>query len=226
MKKLIKYIVFIVYFSFGILSYAGSYEDFFTAIVNDEPAKVRALLERGFDPNTINPDGIHGLFLAVSSDAQKTATLLINWPKTKVEWRNSKDESPLMMASIKGHTELVKLLIAKDADVNKTGWAPLHYAASRAQKTIIEILLEHSAYIDAESPNGSTPLMMAAMYGNADCVRLLLESGADPTLKNQLGLSASEFAQRVSRDDSVALIDAAVKKWNQPKTSSPAKGSQ
>jgi hypothetical protein len=224
MKKLIKYIVFIVYFSFIILSHAGSYEDFFTAIVNDEPAKVRALLERGFDPNTINPDGIHGLFLAVSSDAQKTATLLINWPKTKVEWRNSKDESPLMMASIKGHTDLVKLLIAKDADVNKTGWTPLHYAASRAQKTIIEILLDHSAYIDAESPNGSTPLMMAAMYGNADCVRLLLEAGADPTLKNELRLSALNFAQRAGRDDSVALIDAAVKKWSQPKTSSPATG--
>lgn len=226
MKKLKKYIVFIAYFSFGILSHAGSYEDFFTAIVNDQPAKVSALLERGFDPNTINPDGIHGLFLAVSSGAQKTASLLINWPKTKVEWRNSNDESPLMMASIKGHTELVKLLIAKDADVNKTGWTPLHYAASSAKKNIIELLLEHSAYIDAESPNGSTPLMMAAMYANADCVRLLLESGADPTLKNQLGLSASEFAQRVSREDSLALIQAAVMKWNQPKTSSPLKLSQ
>jgi len=226
MKKYIKYIVFIVYFSFGILSHAGSYEDFFTAIVNDQPAKVSALLERGFDPNTINPDGIHGLFLAVNSGAQKTATLLINWTKTKVEWRNSKDESPLMMASIKGHTELVKLLISKDADVNKTGWTPLHYAASSAQKNIIEILLEHSAYIDAESPNGSTPLMMAAMYGNAECVRLLLESGADPTLKNELRLSALNFAQRAGRDDSVALIEAAVKKWNQPKTSSPAKGTQ
>jgi ankyrin repeat protein len=100
----------------------------------------------------------------------------------------------------------------------------LHYAASRAQKTIIEILLDHSAYIDAESPNGSTPLMMAAMYGNADCVRLLLEAGADPTLKNELRLSALNFAQRAGRDDSVALIDAAVKKWSQPKTSSPATG--
>jgi ankyrin repeat protein len=98
----------------------------------------------------------------------------------------------------------------------------LHYAASRAQKTIIEILLDHSAYIDAESPNGSTPLMMAAMYGNAECVRLLLDGGADPTLINQAGLTASDFAKRVSRLDSVALIEAAVKKWNQPKSCFPA----
>jgi len=109
---------------------------------------------------------------------------LIEWPKTQVEWRSDKDESPLMLAAIKGHVDLVNQLIAKDADVNKTGWTPLHYAASRGPRlAVIRILLEHSAYIDAESPNGSTPLMMAAMYGNAECVKMLLEAGADPTVK-------------------------------------------
>jgi uncharacterized protein len=174
---------------------------------------VTRLLQRGFDPNTISPKGVHGLFLAVQSDALKTAGVLINWPKTQVEWRSDKDESPLMLAALKGHVDLVNQLIAKEADVNKTGWTPLHYAASGARRPILLILLEHSAYIDAESPNGSTPLMMAAMYGDVECVKLLLESGADPTLQNQQGLSASDFARRVSQMESLAVIDTAVSLW-------------
>ena len=217
MRNTIKSLVLIVISLFSGLSHGGSYDDFFKAIPMDDARTVSALLQRGFDPNTINPKGIHGLFLAVQSDALKSATVLINWPKTQVEWRSDKDESPLMLASIKGHVDLVKQLIAKDADVNKTGWTPLHYAASGAKVEVMTILLEHSAYIDAESPNGSTPLMMAAMYGNAQSVQTLLEAGADPTLKNQQGLNAADFARRVPRPDSLALIDAAVSQWDKAK---------
>jgi hypothetical protein len=170
-------------------------------------------LKRGFDANTINPDGVHGLFLALQLDAFKVAHTLIQWPSTRVEWRNDKDESPLMIASIKGRTDLMKALIAKDADVNKTGWTPLHYAASGQQTDVVELLLEHSAYIDAESPNGSTPLMMAAMYGKESLVSLLLDAGADPSLKNHLGLSAADFAKRAGRVSTGLLLEAAVIEW-------------
>ena len=213
MRNALKSFVLIVFSLFSNWTKAGSYEDYFKAIPLDDVRTVTQLLQRGFDPNTIGPKGHHGLFLAVQSDALKTATVLIHWPKTQIEWRSEKDESALMLASIKGHVDLVHQLIAKDADVNKPGWTPLHYAASGAKPQIMRILLEHSAYIDAESPNGSTPLMMAAMYGNAECVKILLDAGADPSLKNQLGLTASDFARQVARLDSLSLIEAAVLEW-------------
>ena len=213
MRNALKSLVLIVFSLFSNWSKAGSYEDYFKAIPLDDVRTVTQLLQRGFDPNTIGPKGLHGLFLAVQSDALKTATALIQWPKTQIEWRSEKDESALMLASIKGHVDLVHQLIAKDADVNKPGWTPLHYAASGAKPLIMRILLEHSAYIDAESPNGSTPLMMAAMYGNAECVKILLDAGADPSLKNQLGLTASDFARQFARLDSLSLIEATVLEW-------------
>jgi ankyrin repeat protein len=45
-----------------------------------------------------------------------------------------------------------------------------------------------------KGPGGSTPLMYAALYGDADSVRLLLKSGADPNLRNDAGATALMWA--------------------------------
>jgi uncharacterized protein len=198
-------------FSLVNLAKAGSFEDFFTAIKRDDPGTIKALLARGFDANTLDPQGQHGLYLAMREPSHKAAQVLIDWPKTDVNILNAKGESPLMLAILKGQQEVVDQLLKKGADVNKTGWTPLHYAASSGQVTMIGQLLENNAYIDAESPNGTTPLMMAAMYGSTAAVKLLLDEGADPQLKNQQGLSALDFAQRGKRPDAAAAIGAYIR---------------
>lgn len=202
-------------------AWAGSYEDFFKAIKTDQVGVIESLLQRGFDPNTVNPQGIPGLMLAVQEASLKTANLLLAWPGTRVEVRNDRDESVLMLAAIQGHLSLVQKLVEKDADVNKTGWTPLHYAATRSRLEVMNFLLEHSAYIDAESPNGTTPLMMAAMYGTPEAVLLLIQAGADPTVKNQLGLTALDFAQQAQRHEALALIRASLTHWPSPQNPKP-----
>lgn len=204
--KNIKKIAFLYVFIGFSFCYAGSYDDFFTAIRQDDANTVASLLRRGFDANTLNPAGEHGLVLAVRESALKVASVLLDWPKTQVEVRTGKDESPLMLASLKGLTDLCQKLIDKGADVNKPGWAPLHYAATNGHLEVMRLLLEHHAYIDAGSPNASTPLMMAARYGTAAAVELLLDAGADPMLKNDRGMTAIDFAQSVSRQDVAELI--------------------
>ncbi|BEU96765.1 ankyrin repeat domain-containing protein [Acidovorax sp. DW039] len=199
----------------GISALAGSYDDFFTAILRDDPDTITALLQRGFDPNTRDAKGQVGLVIALKQESFKAFAALMSSRQTKVEVRNAQDESPLMLAAIKGNLDAVKQLVARDADVNKTGWAPLHYAASGGTEEHLRIasyLLENHAYIDAASPNGTTPLMMAAQYGSTDMVKLLLEEGADPTLKNRLGLTAVNFAQRVGRTETAAQLAAAIRK--------------
>jgi ankyrin repeat protein len=202
-----KVIAVIGLFCFSNLSQAGAYEDFFKAVKSDNVRTVQALLQRGFDSNTVNPEGIPALMLAVREPSLKVAELLAGWPKTKTELRNDKDESVLMLAALKGYFSLVQKLVEHDADVNKPGWTALHYAASAGHVKIVEYLLEHSAYIDAESPNGTTPLMIAAMYGSPEAVKVLIQSGADLHQKNQLGLSALDFAERGQRQNSKELIE-------------------
>ena len=198
------------------LSQAGSYDDFFRAIKNDHAEVVSTLLNRGFDPDTLNPKGEHGLVLAVREPSLKVIAVLLAWPKINVEVRTQQDESALMLAALQGSTELSKQLIAKGADVNKPGWTPLHYAATHGHLAVMTLLLDQDAYIDAESPNSTTPLMMAAQYGTAAAVKLLLEAGADPLLKNKQGLTALNFAQRGGRPDAIELIASFIRK-TQPK---------
>jgi uncharacterized protein len=202
------YLFVLIWFS---AANAGSYEDFFSAIDRGDSRAVEQLLERGIDPNTPNPAGIPALMLALKLPTPEVATALLARSDIKVEVRNAQDESPLMLAALAGDLAICQTLIKRDADVNKPGWAPLHYAATNSHISVIQLLLNHHAYIDAASPNGSTPLMMAAMYGNASAVKLLLESGADPSLKNDLGLTAIDFAQRVKKPDSVEIIAAFVR---------------
>ena len=194
---------------------AGVYEDFFIAIARDDGDAIAVLLRRGFDPNTRDARGQVGLTMALQEGANKAFAALLASRKVNVEARNARDESPLMMAAIKGNLEAVKALVARDADVNKTGWTPLHYAASAGSAQhakIIALLLENHAYIDAASPNDTTPLMMAAHYGSTEAVQLLLDEGADPLLKNQLGLTATDFALRASRTESAEKIAAAIRR--------------
>lgn len=214
--KHFKLVLYIIVSTCFINAHAGSFEDFFRAIVQDDAKVVAGLLSRGFDPNTVNTDGVPGLLMAVRESSFKVATVLLGNPKIKAEVRNTADESPLMLAALKGELELCQLLIKKGAYVNKPGWAPLHYAATNGHLAVMQLLLDQHAYIDASSPNGTTPLMMAAHYGTVEAVKLLLEAGADVSIKNERQLTALDMALRANRTDAAAVIAAFVR-GSQPK---------
>ncbi|WP_421955248.1 ankyrin repeat domain-containing protein [Polaromonas sp.] len=215
-RNYFKYPIYLIVLIGLNISFAGSYDDFFRAIRMDDAAEVQQLLARGFDPNTLDPQGQHGLLIAIKEPSPKVAKALVDAPKINLNILNRQGESPLMLAALKGQLDLASQMVEKGADVNKTGWTPLHYAASNSNLPLIKLLLENSAYIDAESPNGTTPLMMASMYGSAEAVKLLLEEGADPQLKNQQGMTAIQFAQRANRKDVAELIAKSIRSQRPP----------
>ena len=186
---------------------AGAYNDFFAALTYDRPVVLRQLLERGFDPNTLSEKGEHGVMLGVREGSFKSVLVLLSAAQVKAEHRNAVDESPLMLAAIRGQLEVCKGLVGRGGMVNKDGWTPLHYAASSAQLEIMKLLLTEGANVNSRSPNDTTPLMMAAMYGSTDAVKILLDAGADTTLINMKKMDAAAFARQVGREDALRLIE-------------------
>lgn len=203
MEKLIKHIRNVCYVVVAIAfvsANAGSYEDFFDAIASDDSATIASLTRRGFDPNSRDPKGQTGLFLALRDGSFQAADVLLKDPALEVDTLNEAGESALMMAALKGRTEWAQRLLERGAQVNKSGWTALHYAATGPEPAVVKLLLDRGAAIDAESPNRSTPLMMAAQYGSEASVDLLLARGADARRKNALGLGAADFARLAKRD--------------------------
>ncbi len=104
--------------------------DFETAIIRDDFVRVRELLQRGLDPNTLDSHGNPGVVRAMRNDSWRVAQVLLQAPGLRVNDANPQGETPLMLACIKGQLDLVRELLSLGARINQPGWAPLHYAAS------------------------------------------------------------------------------------------------
>jgi uncharacterized protein len=211
MTKHLKYVVYLVIAIYFSVAKAGAFEDFFKAIEIDDGRAVTALLARGFDPNTPDAKGQFGLFLALRGESYKAAQALLSHPELKVDAANSTDETALMMAALRGSVEWCQRLLDRGAQVNREGWAPLHYAASGPEAKVLSLLLDRGAAIDAQAANGATALMMAASYGSEDSVVLLLARGANPKLTDKRNQTAAGFARMSGREALAQRIEGAAR---------------
>lgn len=188
--------------------FASSYVDFFRSVNVDDAGTVKKLLARGFDPNTPDESGHVPLYLALRSESYQVVDVLLDHPGLKIDAVNTADETPLMMAALRGQLDSTQRLLSRGASVNRPGWTPLHYAASGPEPKVLALLLERGAVVDAPSPNRTTALMMAARYGSEDAVRLLRARGADLNARNELGLNAADFARLGGRESLTKALEA------------------
>ncbi|KQV61352.1 MULTISPECIES: ankyrin repeat domain-containing protein [unclassified Duganella] len=174
---------------------------FFRAVQINDDRTVKAVLARGLDPNLHDPERAEtGLILALRYDAMRVVKVLLSHPKLNVDEQASNGNTALLMAAFQKNKPAVLALLEKGAQINRPGWTALHYAAAAGDLDIMKLLLERHAAIDATSPTGTTPLMLAAREGQEDAVQLLLEEGANATLKDRAwGENAAEFAVRAQK---------------------------
>lgn len=200
MKQLFRFTLYLAVALAFSSARAGSYEDFFRAVNVDDLGTVQQLLARGFDPNSPNEKGQVALFLAAREGSEKVAAALLAHPGIAIDRANATDETPLMMAALRGQLMLAERLLERGASLNRPGWTPLHYAATGPEPKVVAMLLDRGADVEAKSPNRTTPLMMAARYGNEESVFVLLNRGAKLQSRNDAGLNASDFAKLAGRE--------------------------
>ncbi len=183
---------------------ADTRDDFFKAAKLDSKHDMLSFLKQGVSPNLTEPTrGESALMLAAREGANQVLEVLLSARGVNLDLRARNGDSALMIAAFKKNKVAVEMLLAKGAKVNHDGWTPLHYAAAAGDTEIVQLLLSKSAEVDAQSPNLTTPLMMAAGSGNIYAVKAILDAGADLNLVNEQGFSAIHFAQKAGHAEIV-----------------------
>lgn len=129
------------------------------------------------------------LELAISAGRLDCCKLLLE-ARAKINVINQAYSStPLSEACEKGYEEIVELLLDSGANPDLSGGiTPLSYAVHHPK--ILQLLLARGANVNlknapgTEYRGGAVALHEAAMWGRVESVRLLLQAGADSTLRN------------------------------------------
>lgn len=180
-------------------------EELMHSVQVGDQATVREYLAKGMDVETSDPNGTTLLMMAAREGHFTLSKMLLD-RNARVRARNAYGDSAILLASLKGHLEIVKLLHAYGAELDTPGWTPLHYCSWEGRVAVCQYLLEEGARVDAASANGTTPLMMAARQGQSDTVKLLLAKGAKADLRNQAGATALTWALKTGHMETAELL--------------------
>ena len=124
---------------------------------------VELLIENGADVS-LHTAARHGLLEKLKELIGKGAD---------VNAKNSEGQTPLDLASGKGHKDIVELLVEKGAD------SSIYTAASLGDIEKVKSLIKSGVSVNGDPRSSSTPLYWAVKNEHRDVAKLLIDKGAD-----------------------------------------------
>ncbi|MCQ2591699.1 MAG: ankyrin repeat domain-containing protein [Treponema sp.] len=126
---------------------------------------------------------------------------------------NSRDDTGTPMINIavrNDNEEFLKRLISLGADINAVsedrGYTPVMDAVWRGNKNITQLLINHGAELNTINKEGQTNLILAVGSNKAEICKMLVENGADPDIKDQMGMSAYGYATLFRKEAIVEIL--------------------
>jgi CDK inhibitor PHO81 len=174
----------------------------------------RQLLKAHVPPSSLDRDNYSPLVYAtIKGNVSCVRVLLEEGGVSAQSPTASGDLSPLSLAAQAGHVEVVALLLEHKATSlpNTNGEYPMHLAAKNGHVDVCRLLLSIEGWDKPDKYHEWTPLFHAARYGHFECVRVLLEQGARPLWRDELGHLAAHYAAWYGQNDSLSLLLGASK---------------
>ncbi|KAL5226854.1 hypothetical protein ABZP36_015119 [Zizania latifolia] len=152
------------------------------AAANGRTQVCRFLLEGcGLPVDALSTSGETPLLLAATFGHTAMAAYLLERGADPSTPDPDGGDTPLHWAAYNGDLELAKLLLSRGADVgaaNARGTA-LHVATARGHPAVVSVLLDHGADPNKIANCVFTPLVSSLLGGSLECMKLLIQAGAN-----------------------------------------------
>jgi quinoprotein dehydrogenase-associated probable ABC transporter substrate-binding protein len=159
---------------------AGGTTPLVAAAMRDHVPSIKALLEKGADVEHPGPQGYRPLALAIAESKYEAAKAFMEGGADVSAASGADGLTPLM------------LIAAQTSPAEGARFLP----GSTRPSDIAKGLVERGAEVNAQAKNGMTALMIAATHNSAPMIGLLMDAGADPAVKNNQGLTATDVARK------------------------------
>lgn len=183
-------------------NYAYMPADFVRAASLGDELAVKNFLAAGMDVNAKDTDGQVALFSAAEKGYLPIVKILVE-NKAEVDIRNRDGWTPLMLAAYNNRSSVVEYLLSQKADPEKkdnSGWTALMQAVYKGHAESVGVL----APLNKDSLDRG--LLVAALMGHGNVIRVLLDQGADINARTENGETPLMLAAQKHRVDVAQIL--------------------